>query len=225
MAGRWHMGRRHLGRLRQGIVPMLATALLLALSACGNASPAARSSATATAVRATPTATVALGGQLVSWTVVTNIPANAVYLRFAPSDARIAYLCAEDPPAQGNAVTGLPHLYTRIDGGQTWEADAPAPALVPVSRSLSGHGAACHIFVDAHDARDVFYEVVENDFVSVTHSIARALYRSRDCGATWQQLAEVRGTDSSVDITVLGARLIAQLKPHWPRAYGHSDPH
>src|SRR5258708_40337707 len=158
MAGRWHMGSRHLGRLLQGIVPMLATALLLALSACGNASPAARSSATATAVRATPTATVALGGQLVSWTVVTNIPANAVYLRFAPSDARIAYLCAEDPPAQGNAVTGLPHLHTSIDGGQTWEPDALAPALVPVAGGLTGHRPPCPIFLRANNAAIAFYQ-------------------------------------------------------------------
>ena len=50
---------------------------------------------------------------------------------------------------------------------------------------------------------DVFYEVIEDDTVTVLHTIARALYRSRDGGATWQQLAEVDGTDSFRQISML----------------------
>jgi outer membrane protein assembly factor BamB len=50
------MGGRHLGRLLRGIVPMLATALLLALSACGNSSRVATSASNTPSPPTTKTA-------------------------------------------------------------------------------------------------------------------------------------------------------------------------
>jgi hypothetical protein len=159
--GGWRVGRR-----LRGIVLMLATALLLVLSACGNASPAAKSSATATTVRAThtatiaPTPTVVLGNKQVSWTVVSNIPAKARALNFAPSDPRTAYLCADDGPA-ASPLPATSRLYISADGGQSWQLDAAAPSLTPVPDPSPLP--ACAIFVDAADARDVFLQLLELD--------------------------------------------------------------
>ena len=184
--------------------------LLLGLAACGATTAPARPTPTrplATATPAPPT-----------WTIVTNTPSSTISLKFASSNPSVAYLCAIDGPAAA-PLTATARLYKSVDSGQSWQRVNTAPTLHPVPPAVSGGPplAGCRVFVDASDATDVFLQQTEIEPVGASFAIARALWRSRDGGQTWQQIAALDSTDGFDDLAVLGARLIA--RPH-PSVYG-----
>jgi photosystem II stability/assembly factor-like uncharacterized protein len=148
---------------------------------------------------------------------VTNTPSSTVSLLFAPSNPHVAYLCADDGQAAA-PLTATSRLYKSVDGAQTWQRVSGAPTLHPVPSSFGGPAlAGCRVFVDASDANDVFLQQTEIVPVGASFAIARALWRSRDGGQTWQRLTALDRTDGFEQLAVLGARLIA--RPH-PSVYG-----
>jgi photosystem II stability/assembly factor-like uncharacterized protein len=176
----------------------------LALTACAGASSGGTPAA---AAHATPTAT---SRPLVTWKAA-SAPSAAMALRFAPSNPAIAYLCADNGPALVSQAQ-TPRLYRSVNGVATWSLLANAPVLQPVvDQAASVVG--CAVFVDALDAQDVFLQETQLEEIGATHAIVRALYRSRDGGATWSTLATIDRTDGFTDIAVVGSRLIARAKP------------
>jgi photosystem II stability/assembly factor-like uncharacterized protein len=206
---------------RGGTAPgyMIALVLLLALAACSPAGTG-KGSASPTTIAGTPVPVATATPGLAAWIAVTNVPAAVIALRFAPFNPSVAYLCADDGPA-APPLTATSRLYKSTDGGQSWQRVTSAPTLQPVPSPVSPPAslAGCRVFVDAHDASDVLLQETEIEPVGASFAVARALWRSRDGGGTWQQLASVDRTDGFDDLAVLGTRLIARSHPSF---YGAS---
>lgn len=132
-------------------------------------------------------------------------------LRFAPSHPAIAYLCADNGPAK-TFLAETPRLYKSVNGAGAWSLLASAPVLQPVADQATTV-AGCSVFVDAQDSQDVFLQETQLEVVGATHAIVRALFRSRDGGATWSTLATLDRTDGFTDIAVAGSRLVARARP------------
>jgi hypothetical protein len=161
---------------------------------------------------ANDTATPTVGAQSPMWTSVTNLPSVTEDLRFAPSDPSIAYVCAEDGPAQG-ALAHTWQLYKSTDDARSWQAVATAPVF-PTNITGNVNGVpvipGCTVFVDAAEANDVFLQETVLSPVGATTGVARALYRSRDGGVTWHTLGELDQTIGFETLAVVGSRLIAR---------------
>lgn len=151
-----------------------------------------------------------------AWASVT-VPQHSLALRFAPSDQQTAYLCVDDGPAMA-PLQATPRLYKSVDGANTWNVAPQTPVFQPVASQIPTL-ATCAIFVDAHDAQDVFLQAGQLAPEGAGHDIAHALYRSRDGGATWTTLTELDGTDGFTDLAVFGSRLVAH--PHFS-VFGYS---
>jgi hypothetical protein len=147
---------------------------------------------------------------------VAIVPPNTVSLQFAPCNPSVAYLCANDGPAAA-PLTATSRFYKSVDGARSWQLVSGAPTLHPVPAPSYGVLAACRVFVDASDANDVVLQQTEFDTEGAGYALTRALWRSRDGGQTWQQLAALDRTDGFDDLGVLGTRLVA--RPH-PSVYG-----
>lgn len=182
---------------RWGFVPLLGL-LCLALTACG--APAhAQTTLTPTATTNTKGAGQTSGGATpgippytfpATWRNAPGLPnlqtANPATYAFAPSDGRIGYVC--------DSVKG--HLYVTHDGGDTWR-----------KWSISAFSGCASVFVDAHDASDLFVET------RMTISPG-SLWRSRDGGVSWVRLGAITGTNLALgwsQIAVVGSRLIGQV--------------
>ncbi|HEX9036934.1 MAG TPA: sialidase family protein [Ktedonobacterales bacterium] len=194
-----------LTRVRLTLSAMALPALLaLALAGCAGGDQGQHATSTATSAPGSST------NALASWTPATP-PAATFALQFAPSEPQTAYLCAIDGPA----ATPLDHtarLYKSVDGAKTWGLIRGTPVLRPVA-SQARTPAMCAVFIDAHDARDVFFQQTQLEPEGAGFAIARALYRSRDGGATWATLAVPDHTDGFQSLAVYGARLVARHKP------------
>ncbi len=182
---------------------LLVVAALLA--ACGAQGNAAKMTATATAQpAATATATHQGPPPLVlpytfpaAWRAPQNGPTHVgtlgVGFAFAASDPQTGYACSAGPSP----------LSVTHDGGHTWQ---PAAGALPASSSY-----ACGtVFVDAHDANDVFvtHGVPASDNPQMTTS---QLLRSRDGGATWHALSQITyqgWTLGYESVAVVGSRLV-----------------
>jgi photosystem II stability/assembly factor-like uncharacterized protein len=185
------------------------------LSACGSSGGAVKATMTATVTasaqaQAQPTASATPQGPAplvlpytfpAAWHAPQNDPTHVGALgagfAFAPSDPRIGYACS----------TGASSLSVTHEGGQTWQ---PMQGTLTASSSY-----ACGaVFVDAHDATDVFvtHGVAANDNPKVTTSV---LLRSRDSGATWHGLGQITYQGSPLSyasVTVIGSRLLAAVE-------------
>jgi hypothetical protein len=184
-------------------LPALAFAGCAGLASGQMSSQRSKTPTVATRAPGSPTAALA------SWTSV-HPPVGTFALQFAPSEPRTAYLCAIDGPA----VAPLDHtarLYRSVDGATTWNLISGTPVLRPVASQATTQ-AMCAVFIDAHDARDIFFQQTQFQAMGGGSTIARALYRSRDGGATWTALTVPDRTDGFLTLAVYGARLIAQPK-------------
>jgi hypothetical protein len=124
-----------------------------------------------------------------------------------------AYLCAIDGPAIGS-LDHTARLYQSVDGAVTWTLIPHTPVMRPVPTSNQVPMIPmCAVYVDASDARDVFFQQTQFQPMGAGYAVARALYRSRDGGATWTTLRELERTNGFATIAVVGSRLIAQFEP------------
>lgn len=154
-------------------------AALMLLAACGGAGTADRTSggqqaaATATATtQATPTANAPTpipppySFPLAWHAVAAGAPAVGGFA-FAPSSPRTGYLCSVLQASAFNS--SVAPVFKTTDGGQTWSGFTIPGVTVTAT-------AACALFVNPTDPNDVFYYQAK-------------LWRSRDGGASWSQLA------------------------------------
>lgn len=189
---------------RWGALPILA-ALTLTLSACGGTA-SARTSPTATPFATpakgaggdTPTTTAAPLPYTfpVAWRDAPGLPLvddpAATAYAFAPSNALTGYAC----------VGKVGALYVTRDGGDTWQA-----------RRISAFAGCGDLFVDAHDASDLF---TQTPTAATTNGIPNGvdLWRSRDGGATWTKLGAAPSNGLRLiwgAVAVFGSRLIGQV--------------
>lgn len=184
---------------------------VLALAGCAGAgapqrgatSGAARQPAATHAPASTP---VTLAG---AWKVSAS-PIAAEALRFAPSNPSVAYLCADNGPADA-PLTSTPQLYSSVQG-KGWSLIPHAPVVRPVPDAATV-AASCDIFIDAQNPQDIFLQEAEVDLQGAGHIIAQELARSRDGGATWSALTPVANGAGFANIAVVGPRLIGRIMP------------
>lgn len=203
------------GRFRLAMMCGLIVTVLFALAACGGT--AKTSSTTKTTAKSTatpiptativPVATVVLANKRAEWTSLGNLPTGADLFSFAPSDPRVGLICTS---MGALSATNQPQLYQTHDGGQTWGEVLSVPALQLTTTLAYPPLADCKAFIDAADALDNFVQKVAIDPQGAGHAIARALYRSRDGGATWgPALGTLDRTDGFDQLAIVGSKLIA----------------
>lgn len=182
-------------------------ALVLVLAACSGSSATTHSTATAI-----PSATASAASSA-NWSLLPGAPKNALSIRFAPASASTStgYLCALNGPAV-SPLPATPTLYKTSNGGTSWQLVA-TPIIPLVADGGLAPAVLCTIFVDDHDAGDIFLQEAEFDTQGVGHAIARGLYRSRDGGVTWNSLATVDKTNGFGALLVLNNRLVGQVVP------------
>ena len=192
-------------------VGALGLALALGLTRCATVAGSS-SGAGAPGSHVSVTATPAQSKASPAW-VSASVPAETASVRFAPSAPQTAYLCAIDGPAVGQLAHSA-RLYKSVDGAATWSLVPHTPIIHPIATSDGIPTIAmCDVYVDAADARDIFFQQTQFQPAGAGVAIARALYRSRDGGATWTTLHELDRTNGFRAIAVAGSRLIAQFEP------------
>jgi hypothetical protein len=143
---------------------------------------------------------------------MTNTPMGAADFRFAYAQPALGYLCAIDGPAIA-PLSATPRLYTTTDGGKRWQLVSGAPVIHPVPVGDVSPLVTCRVFLDANDPAGVFLQEVELEPQGAGYAIARALFRSQNAGATWEQLGTIARTDGFDALAVLKTRLIARIHP------------
>lgn len=189
----------------------------------GQPTASATASATATStVAPTATATVSLTTTHRDWTALTNTPTGAANVAFAPSNPRVGLVCTS---VNTYNSTGQPKLYKTTDSGQSWHEVTGLPPIHIPSGSSIPPLLSCNTLIDATDANDVFLQqFVIDPQGSGTVALARALYRSRDGGATWgQPLGTLARAHGFGQLGIVGSRLIATALPSVYGASGCSD--
>lgn len=107
-------------------------------------------------------------------------PSDASAIAFGQSPSTLAYACGPD--------SSLPHginLYSSADGGNTWHQLSFHIAGLPNDGVHGFFGISCMLSVDPADAKDVALLI---GYQACGQGLASAVYRSRDGGATWQQM-------------------------------------
>lgn len=199
------LSRRPLASM--ALVLIALTAPSLAACAPGAASPTATARASATgAAGGAGSNTITLTAPA-AWALSRRAPRLATSVAFAT--ARLGYLCAQNP---SDYTKPAPGLYRTTDGGATW-----AHVVTP------NPGMPCQVFLDAHDASDLFIQQVLGSPTGAGDPLKAALWRSRDGGATWSRLALVSHTNGWDTLIVSGARLFALVRPVYYGAAGCPD--
>jgi hypothetical protein len=142
---------------------------------------------------------------------------------FAPSNPRLGLLCTS---VNTGAAIGQPKLYKTTDGGQSWHEVTGLPPMssAPSSTTSVPPLLYCTTFIDATDTTDIFLQQIVFNPSGAGFAIARALYRSRDGGATWgPPLATLDQTNGFGLLAVVGSRLVATALPSVYGARGCSD--
>ena len=199
---RW---RRHAAHHSTLALVVLAS---LVAAACGaksrGVSPHPTASSTPPA-GATPSATGVPYTFPAQWQLAANAPPQIAALAFAPSAPQTGYACTNAQSAGGGNAP--PGFYTTSDGGQTWRAAANTPFQ-------PSPPAGCIMFVDQLDPADLFLE----QFILVPNSEGLntpIVWRSRDGGATWHQIATLKDSNGRqtpwTTIAVVGSRLVASM--------------
>jgi hypothetical protein len=198
------------GRSGHTVVRGLTLGLLFALAACSTSNANRQPSATAPR-SPTATATESLATTQGDWTTLTNTPAGAANVAFAPSNPRTGLLCTSVNSA---GSTGQPKLYKTTNSGQSWQEVTGLPPIHIASGSAIAPVVFCNTFIDAADANDIFLQQIVLDPEGAGVATARALYHSRDGGGTWgQPLGTLDRTNGFGDLAVVGSRLIATALP------------
>jgi photosystem II stability/assembly factor-like uncharacterized protein len=110
--------------------------------------------------------------------------------------------------------TAQPKLYKTMDAGTSWQEVTGLPQVHIPSGSAVPPLVYCGTFIDGTDVNDVFVQQIVLDPQGAGVAIARALYRSRDGGATWgPPLGTLDRTNGFRDLVVVGSRLIATSEP------------
>lgn len=187
------------------LVGMVAVSLFLASCGAQRGANAAKG-ASSTAGVPSPTAASLFPTPLplpysfpVAWSPASGAPRHVSRVVFAPSSSQVGYLCVGGPSPNTSVPTptptpaiSVPVFYATHDGGQTWIPTGPTPFLMPA-------GPPCGVYIDPADPSDVFVALDK-------------IWRSRDGGATWHQLApiDVPGWSITVgQLALVGTRLLA----------------
>jgi hypothetical protein len=123
-------------------------------------------------------------------------------LAFAPTDQRTGYACAGIPSGQPSAPPVVAAFAVTHDSGASWQELHTGPFAQ----------AGCQeAYVDAADARDVFVTIPTVSQNS--DQITERLYRSRDGGSSWAELANVDPADPTdvESLAVVGSRILVSI--------------
>lgn len=156
------------------------------------------------------------------WQPATSLPPRTASLAFATSAPNVGYACTvrtgpTAPPATPtstargtpgpSAVTPSPlplshFVYVTADGGTRW-----TPLATPFPQ-----GRACRVYIAALDPRDLFVAMPSGPEDDT--GLLSDLWRSRDSGATWQQLGRISQPGerfSFASVAVVGQRIVAEV--------------
>lgn len=137
-----------------------------------------------------------------SWHTAAALPAQVSAMTFSKSDPQTGYFCKDLGVGVGpTQASSSQWLYKSDDGGMTWR---PVGGITPPTLAQM----SCDIFIDSNDASDVFVQLVCSCGAGVARAPGQTLWRSRDGGATWRQLAMPPLYRGWANLVVVGSRIV-----------------
>lgn len=141
-----------------------------------------------------------------TWRLGPAAPANLADITFAPSAPQTGYRCVDANPIPSSSARWL---QKSDDGGITWRPVSGIATPSVKEPVLMG----CRVFVDTNDVSDVFAELLLLPNCQCASGemppASDTLWRSRDGGATWSQLAMPTTFRGFTNLVISGSRLIA----------------